>query len=161
MRRHLGLGVSVPALLVMLAIGVSGCAGTSTSATVASSAATTESSVADLGTLIEAEDAAIYAYGVIGAHLTGPDRARALKALSEHRRLRDDWIGLAHADGQEIPPAAIAYDLPIDVRDRASAEALSVEIETRMIRVYDTSGEIAAKALSKARARLSSSAATG
>lgn len=117
----------------------------------------TSASVADetsLGTLIEAENAAIYAYGVIGAHLTGPSRARALAALKAHRQLRDAWISAAQAEEIQVPPAAIAYDLPINVQGPATAEALSIEIEERLIAAYEAAGEIAAPALAKARDRL-------
>jgi len=127
-----------------------------TEASPAQPAASTAAAVdtADLGSLIAAEDAAIYAYGVIGAHLHGQHRAAALASLAVHRRLRDTWIAAAHADGQEIPAAAIAYDLPIDVRDSSSAESLEREIETRLIAVYQSAGDTAASALAKAQARL-------
>lgn len=142
-------------MLVLTTILASGCGGSSPaqpeSTTSTAPAAADETS---FSTLIEAENAAIYAYGVIGAHLTGAPRARALAALKAHRQLRDAWISAAQADEQQIPPAAIAYDLPINVQGRASAEALSIEIEQRLIAVYESAGEIAATALAQARERL-------
>jgi hypothetical protein len=142
--------------LALSSILVSGCGGSSPAqpespTSAAAAAAVDETS---LSTLIEAENAAIYAYGVIGAHLTGAPRTRALAALKAHRQLRDSWISAAQAAEQEVPPAAIAYDLPIDVQGRATAEALSIEIEERLISVYESAGEIAASALTAARERL-------
>lgn len=156
MRRQPTAGVSVSALIALVALcfGVSGCGGSASSSPSSATATAASTEAPELRTLIEAENAAVYGYGVIGAHLTGSPRARALVALSAHRQLRDAWINEATASEQEIPPAAIAYDLPIEVRDAASAEQLAVQIETRLIAVYEQSGEIAAEALAKAQARL-------
>ena len=143
-------------------MAVSGCGETdSPAAQPPASSAGASVATPDLGSLIEAEDAAIYAYGVIGAHLAGAEQARAVASLKAHRRLRDDWIQAATAAGQEIPPAAIAYDLPIEVRDRATALALATEIETRMIAVYEAAGTEAGEALARARARLAKLSTSG
>ena len=140
--------------LSAIGLAVGGCGGSP-----ASTPDTTISSTAfdpvDLGTLIEAENAAIYAYGVIGAHLSGPSRNQAQAALRAHERLRDDWIQAARDQDQDIPPAAIAYDLPIEVHNSATAESLAVEIETRLITVYQSAGTSAAGALARAQTRLS------
>lgn len=155
MRQKPSLAVSICLVVGLSAIGlaVGGCGGSP-----ASTPDTTISSTAvdpvDLGTLIEAENTAIYAYGVIGAHLNGPSRNQAQAALKAHERLRDDWIQAARDQDQEIPPAAIAYDLPIEVHNSATAESLAVEIETRLITVYQSAGASAAEALARAQARL-------
>lgn len=134
---------------------MSGCGGSdSPAAQPPASSSSASATTAELGALIEAEDAAIYAYGVIGAHLAGAQQARAADALQAHRRLRDDWVDAATVAGEEIPPAAIAYDLPIEVRDSSTALALATEIETRMIAVYESAGKPAAEALARARSRL-------
>lgn len=142
------------AMLTSVGLGVSGCGGSVATTASAPASSSTTVDTADLSSLIEAENAAVYAYGVIGAHLTGAPRDRALKALKAHRQLRDDWILAAQAAGQQPPPAALAYDLPFDVSDRRTAEALSIEIETRLIAVYESAGVTASDALTKARARL-------
>ncbi len=164
MRRRRGQGRSTCALLVVLTIGaisLTGCGGSSTTESATPPAASEVSTTADVGTLIEAENAAIYAYGVIGAHLTGVDRERAVASLAAHRRFREAWIDLASADGQSIPAAAIAYDLPFEVRGPSTAKKLSVDIETRMISIYESAGKIAADAVMKARARLAALAPLG
>ena len=140
--------------LALTSVLVSGCGGSSPAQPESSTSAAAAVDETSLSTLIEAENAAIYAYGVIGAHLTGPPRNRALVALKAHRQLRDSWILAAQAAEQEVPPAAIAYDLPINVQGRATAEALSIEIEERLIAVYESAGEVAAPALTAARERL-------
>lgn len=150
----LGVGAIIVVGICLVGLGVSSCAGSASSSPASTPSAPQAVDSIGFGTLIEAEDAAIYGYGVIGAHLTGSSQARAVNALQAHRRLRDAWIQMAQDANQEIPPAAIAYDLPIEVRDSASARALAAEIETRLITVYQSAGEVAADALNKSRARL-------
>ena len=77
---------------------------------------------------IEAEDAAVYAYGVIGAHLDGPAERRARRALHAHRSLRTQWQSQATA--QVATPAA--YDLPFTIEDATSAKELAVLVERRV-----------------------------
>jgi len=152
------LSLIVVSGLAMGALGLSACGGTDDTPTAPTSSSTFANAEAtgsaDLSALINAENAAIYGYGVIGAHVSGSSRDAAMAALTSHRRLRDAWILAAAADGQDIPPAAIAYDLPFEVRDRTSALALATEIETRLRTVYDAAGPLAAEALAKSTARL-------
>lgn len=156
MRRTAGLGTTIALAVTVSLVGLGGasCGGSSTSMPPAAASAQTSTDSADFSVLIEAENAAIYAYGVIGAHLAGSSQNRAVTALHAHERLRDGWIQAARDADQDIPAAAIAYDLPIDVRDAGSARALSIEIEKRLIAVYASAGEIAAEARGKAEARL-------
>lgn len=145
--------------LSLSAAALSGCGGSGASSMEASVPASaldgpSATDSAALESLISAESAAIYAYGVIGAHLTGSEQRRALAALKDHRRHRDAWITAATAAGEPIPPAAIAYDLPFAVSDRVSAMELAVVIETRLASVYRAAGESAARALVKTEKRL-------
>ena len=130
-------------------LGLGACGGTSTAPTEAAPSNVTATNTSDFTALIEAENAAIYAYGVIGAHLHGADRAEAMDIMTKHRRLRDTWIAAATSTGQGIPAAAIAYDLPYEVRNAASARRLAREIDMRMADVYEAAGEIASDALAK------------
>jgi H+/gluconate symporter-like permease len=144
-------------LLTVAAAALSACGGSAAPEGPPPSAATAvsaSSGTSSLSSLIEAENAAIYAYGVIGAHLSGAERRKALAALKDHRRLRDAWIVAATAAEIPVPPAAIAYDLPIVVRDAATAETLWIEIETRLVATYESAGETAVKALAESRSRL-------
>jgi hypothetical protein len=80
-----------------------------------------------LAAAVAGEDAAIYAYGVLGPHLTGIDLAIAQQAETDHRNLRDS------VNGTLPSPAApeVLYALPFPVTGRASALALAVTIEER------------------------------
>lgn len=152
-------GVRLLVVLSLTAAALSACGGSSAASFGGSASASAldgsaSSASGALSTLIEAENAAVYAYGVIGAHLTGSDRVMALAALKDHRRIRDGWITAATAEGELIPPAAIAYDLPFPVRDRDTALALAKEVETRLADVYRSAGPGADEALAKAQKRL-------
>lgn len=81
---------------------------------------------------ISGEDACIYAYGVIGAHVRGAAKDRARKALAEHRAWRDRM----QAQSPSIVAAAIAYDIPFPVEDPAAAKQLAVLVENRMVGLY-------------------------
>lgn len=82
---------------------------------------------------ISGEDACIYAYGIIGAHLKGAGRRKARKALEGHRAWRDLWQG-RHPNA--YVPGSAAYGLPFEVQDPESARRLAVLIEERMVAVY-------------------------
>jgi len=154
---------AVAGLSLILATG-SSCGTPSPSNPAAGGSSASEATGADasaLPVLIEAENAAVYAYGVIGAHLRGQQRAQARTALTAHRRLRDGWIEAAQQAGEPVPPAAIAYDLPIQVTDPANARELAARIETSLIAVYESVGPIAAQAVTAAHRRLAEMAAPG
>ncbi|MFI5957002.1 ferritin-like domain-containing protein [Cryptosporangium sp. NPDC051539] len=85
---------------------------------------------------LAAENAAIYAYGVIGAQLDDDELVRARDADLAHRRQRDATADLITAEEATPSPAAPAYTLPKPVTDRAGALALAVEIETRSAAVW-------------------------
>jgi hypothetical protein len=77
--------------------------------------------------LVEAEHAAIYAYGVLGARLSDTDRRTALTAYDSHRARRDQVIAALQAAGRTAPAPLPAYD--VAVATPASALALAVRIE--------------------------------
>jgi hypothetical protein len=74
--------------------------------------------------LLEAEHAAIYAYGVLGARLDDPERRLALTAYDAHRQARDTLRNLL---GAAAPAPAPAYD--VTVTTPAQARRLAVLIE--------------------------------
>lgn len=81
----------------------------------------------ELSAAVAGEDAAIYAYGVLGPHLTGVPLSLAQQAEVAHRNLRDSV-----AETLPSPPAPdVVYALPFPVVDRASALALAVTVEER------------------------------
>jgi hypothetical protein len=87
-----------------------------------------------LAAAVAGEDAAIYAYGVLGAHLTGPARALAQRAETAHRNLRDQVTELMPA-----PPAAeVIYQMPFPVTNAATALAAAVTVEERASALWRT-----------------------
>jgi hypothetical protein len=59
--------------------------------------ATPERELAAAQTALAAEHAAIYGYAVVGAHLSGDERARAIAVYQAHRRRRDELARLIAA----------------------------------------------------------------
>ncbi len=77
---------------------------------------------------IAGEDAAIFAYGVLGPHLTGADLALAQQAELDHRNLRDRITETMPSP----PDASVVYQMPFPVTDIASALAAAVTVEQRL-----------------------------
>ena len=86
--------------------------------------------------VVTGENAAVFAYSVAGAHVSGDGRSRALAALDSHRANRDRaTAAIVAADGTP-PPAAIAYDLPGSVDTPAQARALMALVDNRLVAAY-------------------------
>lgn len=77
------------------------------------------------------EHAAIFGYGVIGAHLGGTALTQARQAEAAHRDRRDALLEALSAAGVTPPAAAPLYTLPFPVTDQASAIRLAQQIEDR------------------------------
>jgi hypothetical protein len=80
---------------------------------------------------LAAEHAAVYAYGVLGARLTGADRREATATEATHRARRDALLLRLAETGATPPPAAPAYTLPFPVPDARAALRLAVLVEER------------------------------
>src|SRR3954454_13738520 len=79
---------------------------------------------------LAAEEAAIYAYGVIGVHLTvAADIDGARAAEQAHRTRRDAAVSRLAALSASPGPAPAAYRLPFPVTDVASALKLAIRVE--------------------------------
>lgn len=85
-----------------------------------------------LAAAIRGEDAAVYAYGVIGARVPPALQRRARRALLDHRSARSA-LQLRAAQQVAVPPA---FDLPQPVDSTADARALAVTVEQRLAAVY-------------------------
>ncbi|MFI9162315.1 ferritin-like domain-containing protein [Kitasatospora aureofaciens] len=86
---------------------------------------------------LSAEHAAVYGYGVVGAHL--PDdqqRADARTYYAAHQAQRDAWQRLLTTLGTTPTPAAGGYQLPFPVTDAPTATKLAAHLETRLTTVY-------------------------
>jgi len=85
---------------------------------------------AQLAAALAAEEAAIYAYGVLGVKLTGDgDRTEARAAEAVHRGRRDVLVSRLSALKASTAPMPAGYALPFEVTDRASALKLAIHIE--------------------------------
>jgi hypothetical protein len=89
-----------------------------------------------LAALVSGIDAAIYAYSVAGAHVTGAGRGRALSGLASHRANRDRAASLIVAAGATPPGSATAYTLPNPVDSPASARTLMALVDNRLVALY-------------------------
>ncbi len=85
---------------------------------------------------LAAEHAAVYGYGIVGAHLSGERRDRARAAWNAHRAARDRLRSLLRAAGQSPSPAAPDYSLPFPVRSADAAVRLATRLEERVAGAY-------------------------
>ena len=77
--------------------------------------------------LLEAEHAAVYGYGVLGARLDDNRRRAAQLAYDSHRARRDQLVAALRAAGGTPPAPLAAYD--VTVANAADALALAVHLE--------------------------------
>ncbi|HEY1920098.1 MAG TPA: ferritin-like domain-containing protein [Streptosporangiaceae bacterium] len=92
--------------------------------------------VAALQAALAAEHAAVYGYGVVGAMLAGPARARARAHWLAHQVARDSLEATLTKLGATPAAASPAYDLPFAVTGAASAKRLAAAIEEGVTAVY-------------------------
>lgn len=107
----------------------------SPTATSTTTGAPTDPAVGALDAALAGEHAAVYAYGVVGAHLDD-DRDRAVAELSRHRGARDRLDAHVRAAGGTPSAALPAYALPFPVEDAASAAELADLVEERLAGLY-------------------------
>jgi len=83
-----------------------------------------------LAAALAAEQAAIYAYGVVGVKVRpGADQTAARAAEQAHRERCDALIAKLDQVGASTAPAPAAYELPFAVTGRASALELAIHVE--------------------------------
>jgi hypothetical protein len=85
---------------------------------------------------LRAEHAAVYGYGVVGAHLTGAALAAATSDWIAHQVARDSLEAMLRAAGRQPAAAAVAYRLPHPVHTPAAAMSLAVVLENRVTTAY-------------------------
>ena len=95
-----------------------------------------DAATAALQDALAAENAAIFGYGVAGAHLTGARRAAATAFWNDHRQARDTLAAVLRARGQQPAAADAAYKLPFGVHDAAGAVSLAVVLEDGVTAAY-------------------------
>ncbi|MBE7698859.1 DUF4439 domain-containing protein [Oerskovia sp. Sa1BUA8] len=89
-------------------------------------------SATDLSTIIEAEDAAGYAFELRAALADGDVRAAALERAVLHRARAEAWAQAAGTAGGAQDPRRVAYTVPTDV---PTAE-LAIELESSLTESY-------------------------
>ena len=98
--------------------------------------ATAPDIVSALQAALAAENAAIYGYGVAGAHLTGSSLARAEQDWTAHNQARDTLTVIISRRGAAPAAAQAYYQLPFQVRDAASAVRRAAYLEDGVTRAY-------------------------
>ena len=85
---------------------------------------------------LAAENAAIFGYGVAGAHLTGSSLAAAEQDWTGHHQARDTLAAMISGLGAAPAAAQAFYRLPFQVHDAATARALAAYLEDGVTRAY-------------------------
>ena len=112
--------------------------------------------VAALQAALDAEHAAVYGYGVAGAHLAGAKQRAAARDWAAHEAARDTLAAMIIALGAQPVAASAAYQLPFPVHGERSAVMLAALLEDRVATAY-----LGVVALSEARLRMSGARAIG
>jgi hypothetical protein len=105
--------------------------------------------VGALQAALAAEHAAVYGYGVAGAHLSGARQRAAARDWRIHEASRDALAAMITALGAQPVAAAAAYRLPFRVSSSRAAVALAAYLEDRVATAY-----LGVVALSDTRLRL-------
>jgi hypothetical protein len=94
------------------------------------------SAVQALQAALAAEDAAIFGYGVAGAHLSGSRKSAAEQDWTAHNEARDTLTAMISARGATPVAAQAFYQLPFSVHDADSAGKLAAHLEDGVTRAY-------------------------
>ncbi|MEU8271833.1 ferritin-like domain-containing protein [Sphaerisporangium sp. NPDC049002] len=89
-----------------------------------------------LNKVLDAEHAAVYAYGVVGARTSGGQRSSASAGFNAHRARRDQIRQLITARGGTPSESGAAYELPFPVAAAADAARLAALVEDRVTAAY-------------------------
>ncbi len=89
-----------------------------------------------LQTALAAEHAAIYGYGLLGAHLRGAKQETATALWEAHRARRDRLAALVAGLGGTPVAAQPAYRLPVQVTSARTAAQLAAALEQNVLDGY-------------------------
>jgi Domain of unknown function (DUF4439) len=98
--------------------------------------AASPAAVGALQAALAAEHAAVYGYGVAGAHLSGARQKAAAQDWRIHEASRDTLAAMITALGAQPVAAAAAYRLPFRVNSGRDAVALAAYLEDRVATAY-------------------------
>jgi len=85
---------------------------------------------------LAAENAAIFGYGVAGAHLSGARKTAAEQDWTGHTEARDTLATMISALGATPAAAQAYYRLPFAVHNATTATALAAYLEDGVTRAY-------------------------
>jgi Domain of unknown function (DUF4439) len=85
---------------------------------------------------LAAENAAIFGYGVAGAHLSGARKTAAEQDWTGHNEARDTLTTMISALGVTPAAAQAYYRLPFAVHNATTATALAAYLEDGVTRAY-------------------------
>jgi Domain of unknown function (DUF4439) len=85
-----------------------------------------------LQSVLAGEHATVYGYGVVGAHLSGAARNRAVADYEGHQARRDELQALISSRGDQPVAAASSYTLPAAVTSADDAVVLATLLEERL-----------------------------
>jgi hypothetical protein len=91
---------------------------------------------AALQSVLSAENAAIYGYGLAGAHLTGSQFTAAQQDWNDHRAARATLTTMIMRLGADPTPAAPAYRPPFPVNSAGAAASLAAMLENGVLTAY-------------------------
>jgi hypothetical protein len=89
-----------------------------------------------LQSVLAAENAAIFGYGVAGAYLTGGQRTAATQFWDGHRSAGDTLAAMLRARGAQPAAAGDAYSMPFPVHTAHEAALLATFIEDGITTAY-------------------------
>lgn len=78
---------------------------------------------------LTAENAAIFAYGVVAAYAASSRSQTIAEYTAEHRSRREELVAALTAAQAEVPAAAAGYDLSSPITDPASALTVALTAE--------------------------------
>jgi hypothetical protein len=90
------------------------------------------SNVEALNVVLAGEYAAIYAYGIVAAHVTGEQQTRALTGMADHRQQRDRLRARIIEQGGTPVAGEAVYQLPAPVTSPKQARDLACLVEDRL-----------------------------
>lgn len=136
-------------LITATLLSLTGCSQNPETGSAATVAVTGPSKAKDsLVAAIQGIDAAIYGYGIVGAHLAGNEQKKAVRAMTTLTRQR---LTFMLAVGEQVDATAVAYELPFEVTNTASAKKLAAQLEVKLLPllsavIADTTGPVNAAA---------------
>lgn len=86
--------------------------------------------------VVAGEDAAIYAYSVAGARVTGAEQRKARAGLDAHRQRRSRAAALITDLGGTPPSPAPAYELPGPVQRPQGARRALARVDLALVAIY-------------------------